>query len=439
MQRAIDSLLRERQEEFTDKPKKLKEDPQRIIPWIRLMMASNLVDYSKASLIDEIEREGNLAQYILNRMDPPGLQELGRDRHLNEFVGRIRDWNIALVHLPDNNAELAASLNLAEVLLSANPTMQISMILKQDNNVLNDASVADAERLMAKRKGMPDVYRKLRRYHSLGWFSLVEGPAMLGTPLHLLPQPAVQALREADLVLAEGEANVWSLNGLNKEIYFGLRLKWLEGIRYVFGLELTDEQRAQRPPAFFRIDGTQGPYYRNPFSATDRLTIAQTLHRQSTGLEEVGWFDAEAFLTRYPDQAPRLPHGTGGVGVIPVGATVTLYRPGTLAGGLEEVVRTQQAQLPGLAIDRKSIPASAVEVRWLAVIVWDPMLGRLPYLPPVPVVEHQLGQPFPYSLLQLVALAALGRPDLDPARVAVLAAWELEQDGRRFLAIAVGV
>lgn len=84
-------------------------------------------------------------------------------------------------------------------------------------------------------------------------------------------------------------------------------------------------------PTLLRV----GDLRQNP--AIDALTeqtgvLKQRLHphdapADTTGLEEVGRFDAEAFLTRYPDQAPRLPTGTGGVVVIPEGTVVTLYWP----------------------------------------------------------------------------------------------------------------
>jgi hypothetical protein len=150
----------------------------------------------------------------------------------------------------------------------------------------------------------------------------------------------------------------------------------------------------------------------------------------AAGLEEM---DAEKFVKRYPDQVRNMPSGAGRIVVVP-DAAVTFYRPETLAGGLEEVVAAEQNQFPGLRIDRKPIPASAAEVELLALFIVDPLLKNLSYRPPVPVVEYQLGQPFPYRLTQLIAMAVLGRKD---DAIYLISAWTFEHEGRQLLALAV--
>ncbi len=278
--------------EFVDDPGRLRADPKLLTPWIRLLLASNLVDYSRQAIFEDVKREGDLAQYVVNRIGTPFLEGLGGDRYLRQFLEQMMQPGMKLIQFPDNNAQLAASLKLAEVLLSANPTLTITMVLKADNGVMNDASVEDAERLLARRAARPDVYQWLRNYRGAGRLTILRGAATHGSPLTLLPAEVVAALQGADVVFAEGEANAWTFNGLAKELYLGLRLKWPDGVRRVFGVspeELSGaDQLRLRPPAFVRIDGRLGPYYDNIFGFHGRpaRTIAQTLREQAAGLEE---------------------------------------------------------------------------------------------------------------------------------------------------------
>ena len=285
MQRAIAQLLESQSGEFTDDPAHLAANPHLLVPWLRLTLASNLVDFSRPSLLREIAEAGDLARYVLDRMHAPFVGALGGERFIPRFQQRLQRPNAVLAYVPDNNVELAASAKWAEVQLSANPTLSLSMIVKADNGAMNDGSLADVRRLLTVRDGVPDVYARLRAYEQGGRFRLVAGPAAHGFPLGRLPAVALAAVQQADVVFGEGEANTQTLNGLAKEeLYLGLRLKWPDGVRYMFGLE----PDPQRPPAFFRVDGTQGPYYQNPMNVPDagpRRTIVDTVRAQG-GLEE---------------------------------------------------------------------------------------------------------------------------------------------------------
>ncbi len=344
---AIRKLLSDPAGGFRDDPASLRQDPPwRLGRWIKLTLALNLIDYSRPAILQEMTEEGGLVPYVLKRIDTPFLEPLGGERHLAEFIRRILEPGIVLVHLPDNNGELAGSLKLAEALLSANPTLKIRMVLKADNGVMNDASLKDARRLLDRE---PALYARIRQYMAEGRFLPVAGALNHGTPLNLLPEEAVQALREADLVLSEGEANTWALNRLKKPIYLGLRLKWPRGVRQVFGLDLTEQQARERPPAFLRIDGARGPYYRNPLDAPGagrRRTILQTLAEQSAaggstprpgpgqaGLEEV---DRLIGQIRTGNDADRIN------AIIRI-ASPTLYRP-TAAGPVNEAALRKAAE-----------------------------------------------------------------------------------------------
>lgn len=156
----------------------------------------------------------------------------------------------------------------------------------------------------------------------------------------------------------------------------------------------------------------------------------------SVGLEEIQRMEVEEFLLRYPGQVANVPQGTTHVLTVPAGVVVRLYRPETLASGLEETISREQESLPdGLQIQAKPIPPDASGVQPPAVFVWDPMLGNPPYAPPVPVVEQWAGQPMAHRLPKLVAIALFGR--LDAARVQLLTVWTFEHEGRQRLVFAV--
>jgi len=150
--------------------------------------------------------------------------------------------------------------------------------------------------------------------------------------------------------------------------------------------------------------------------------------------EEIRRFDTEGFATRFPEQAKRVPAGAGRIAVIPEGTVFRLYRPETLASGVEEWAAAHRSELPGVEIRAESIPARLFQVERLAVFLWDPMLGPLPYEPSVPVVRQWAGQPIPYRADGLFGLALWG-PGATPTHL--IAAWTFKREGRTYLAIAV--
>lgn len=120
--------------------------------------------------------------------------------------------------------------------------------------------------------------------------------------------------------------------------------------------------------------------------------------------------------------------------IAPEGTRITLYRPDSLGSFLQEWMAGEKSRFPGLIIEQKPLPPSLRELNPLSAIVWDSLLGNLPYPSPVHVIRHQLGQPFPYSPSQLVALALWDQQDID---LQVLSVWTFEREGRQVLALAV--
>jgi len=156
----------------------------------------------------------------------------------------------------------------------------------------------------------------------------------------------------------------------------------------------------------------------------------------SAGAEEIQRLDREAFLQRYSEQGHLVPAKTNLLMVVPEGSVVTLYRPGTLANEVAELVETQRKELPvHLKIEPQDIPADAAGVKVPSLVVWDKALGEMSYAPPVPVIEHWKGQPFEKNLLQMIAAALAGR--LDAVQVQLQAVWGFEREGRSYTVFAV--
>jgi hypothetical protein len=433
---AIDQLLRDRPDEFTDDPARLQADPELLRPWLRLVLATNLLDYSRESILREIEQIG-IIPYLLPRIFTPFLTELGGEAAIGDFIQRALEPNAVLMDFPDNNGQTAASAKLVEVLQSANPGLKVFMVAKADNGVMNDSSVADVNGILAPVA--PDVYTRLRQYQSEGRFTLLAGPRSHGMPLDDLPADVIAALQQTTVVLGEGEANTWSLRGLNKDLFLALRLKWPDGVRLVFGLDLQDDIAAQRPPAFIRIPAGAA-YYNNPYDVPgfgNKLTVRQFAGFEETpaGLEQqpLRGYEVETFLQRFADQAARVPAGTAAVAVVPA-SQFTLYRPETIASDLGEFVEIQRREMPELPIDLLPLPGRPEELRPSSLIVWDAGLGEMPYTARIPKIDHRSGEPFPYSLAQMVSIALFGA---ESTQVRLLSAWTFDVEGTQYLAFAL--
>ena len=147
-------------------------------------------------------------------------------------------------------------------------------------------------------------------------------------------------------------------------------------------------------------------------------------------------YERADFLGAYPGQRERLPTGTTHVFTAVVGTPITFHRPETLASFVKELVETQRDEITSsFKIDQQPIPDTPEGIRLPGLIVRDRWLDPPPYRAPVPVIEYALGEPFPYSLSHLVAMALMGTDEA--ASLRILSSWTFEKDGRQFLAIAV--
>jgi len=273
---------------LSDKLEDLK-DPSLVLPWIQMEMASNLVDYGWLN-IDKIQ-PGELHTKLVEEAERPFIWRecnIMMRRYTSEAIKGSPD--VLEVMLPDNNAQLAVTLKLAEIKLSANPNLRIVFIPKKDNAVINDASVADVERLLAKHH---HFYRRLIQYRrgDNPRFQVVAGPPAYGMPLDLISEEVGQALRDADIVYSTGQANLWELRPLHKEsIYHATRLKDLFTNEYIVGANPDVASMRGYPPIFVGVNGTEGPYYSNVHAAEgpdERMTLREHLKLPSSEIDRL--------------------------------------------------------------------------------------------------------------------------------------------------------
>lgn len=252
MRQLVRQLIDERT--LTDDAAVLRSDPARIKEWFRYMLAANDIDYTKPAFLKKLQDPTfNLATHVRGMAGQAFVPELGQETYLDEFLARYvtSQDKKTIVVVADNNQELIFVLKTCEACLTANPNLTIRLVLKQDNKCLNDAAVQDGTRTLAVDEGTTNVYGRLRDYGQKGRFALVEGPPSQGLPLDRFSTDLAQTIRGSDAVVCVGEANFWSANGLTKETWFGLKLKWMPFAAMACGIK----ERSDKPPAFFRVNG----------------------------------------------------------------------------------------------------------------------------------------------------------------------------------------
>ncbi len=108
-----------------------------------------------------------------------------------------------LVYLTDNCGEIVFDKLLIRLLQSLYPTLEITVIVKS-SYVLNDVTMDDAEQV-----ALTELVRVIGN-----------GNNTSGTWLEALSREASQAIEEADLIIAKGQANYETLRYCGKNIYY---------------------------------------------------------------------------------------------------------------------------------------------------------------------------------------------------------------------------
>ena len=111
-----------------------------------------------------------------------------------------------LLYLCDNAGEIGMDRLFAEAIAEKYPHLEITVCVR-GGAALNDATREDAAAV-----GMP--------------FPVIDnGTRIAGTQIELLGEEAKQALEEADVILAKGQANVETMLGCGYNVYYAFLVK----------------------------------------------------------------------------------------------------------------------------------------------------------------------------------------------------------------------
>lgn len=171
------------------------EDP--VVAGLKLAIAGNYLDFSAlANQVDFGKLDTMLQSALDMELDSDALASLQKDL---ERGGR-------LLYITDNAGEIGFDRLLAEELAKAYPKLAITFLVRGEITA-NDATREDAEAV-----GIP--------------FPVIDnGNGIAGTIPELLSEEAREALAAADVILSKGMANVESLYGCGKNIYYAFLVK----------------------------------------------------------------------------------------------------------------------------------------------------------------------------------------------------------------------
>jgi len=160
---------------------------------VRLSIAGNIIDFGVNSRLDE----SDVLDAIEHALSAP----------LN---GNVRDFSAAvqdagrILYLADNAGEIVFDRLFLEQL----PTEKITMVVK-GSPVINDATMIDAE-----IAGITDILEVIDN-----------GSDAPGTILGTCSETFQKRFAAADLVIAKGQGNYETLNDVEKDIFFVLKVK----------------------------------------------------------------------------------------------------------------------------------------------------------------------------------------------------------------------
>lgn len=161
---------------------------------VRFAIAGNILDYAMASLWHEDHLSQTLARAECHPMDESYLVQL------EEAIDRAH----VILWLADNAGETVFDRLMIERLSGP----RILYVVKE-SPVINDATRQDA------------IEAGLARYVEL----MDNGTDAPGTVLSLCSPEFLTAFRQADVVIAKGQANFETLNEVDREVYFLTQIK----------------------------------------------------------------------------------------------------------------------------------------------------------------------------------------------------------------------
>lgn len=177
--------------------RKVNAAPDPVLAGLQFAILGNYLDFS--ALQGQVSFE-KLDEMLENALEMTFDRE--NFRSLCEDLGKGR----RLLYLTDNAGEIGFDRIFAEAIAARYPDLAITFCVRGDI-AQNDATREDAAQV-----GIP--------------FPVIDnGNRIPGTQLNLLGREAAQALEEADVVIAKGMANVETMYGCGKNVYYAFLVK----------------------------------------------------------------------------------------------------------------------------------------------------------------------------------------------------------------------
>ncbi len=161
---------------------------------VQLAMTGNFIDFVALANVDEKKLRQLLADAHLNKVDQDMLEAFRQ-----EIITARK-----LVYFTDNCGEIVTDRLLMETIQAIHPSLQMTAVVR-GKPVANDATLEDAEQI-----GLGETARKI-----IGSGSDIPGIV----PEHLSGE-ALEAIREADLLVSKGQGNYESLSGCGWNIFY---------------------------------------------------------------------------------------------------------------------------------------------------------------------------------------------------------------------------
>lgn len=174
------------------------EDPLGLA--VRYALTGNFIDFSALARVEEEK----LAE-LLEKTQEIQLDGAVYERFRNEIRGAKQ-----AVYVTDNCGEIVMDKLLIEEMLRLNPSLKITALVRGSTKG-NDATMEDAEQV-ALTAVVPVIGN---------------GSAIEGTLLSDISEEAASLLKEADFILAKGQANYETMNGCGLNVYYLFMCKCL--------------------------------------------------------------------------------------------------------------------------------------------------------------------------------------------------------------------
>ena len=189
---------------------------------MKLVIAANVIDYSSATVIARLADQPDYFDRVLHEaMYAPLAIDC-----FEQFLSLVVDEHPKrLVWLTDNDGEAVFDLWFIQTFLSLGHHITI---VGKATPASNDATLADLEEIVAHQQ-----FEELRKAIDCGDVSLCSsGSKTTGTNLHQATPSFVNAMLDADLVIAKGQGNFYTTQGLRRDTLYLLLSKGVTAERF---------------------------------------------------------------------------------------------------------------------------------------------------------------------------------------------------------------